>query len=102
MLGDIIGELIAEFISEVIWNLIIKPIGLVLFCIFSAIFKGIFRFFKFIYQRIAAAAVIVTSPIRRLFKREKKDSIMEEPEAISEMSSATVDDTRFSARYYDR
>ena len=102
MLGDIIGELIAEFISEIIWNLIIKPIGLVLFCFFSAIFKGIFRFFKFIYQRISAAAAFVTSPIRRLFKREKKSDIMEGPETISELASATVDDTRFSARYNDR
>ena len=101
MLGDIISELISEFISEIIWNLIIKPIGLVLFCILSAIFKGIFRFFKFIYQRISAAAAFVTSPIRRLFKREKKDSIMEEPEAISQLSSATVDDTKFPTRHYD-
>ena len=102
MLGDIIGELIAEFISEVIWNLIIKPVGLVLFCIFSAIFKGIFRFFKFIYQRIAAAAAFVTSPIRRLFKHEKKDRITEEPETISEMSSATVDDTKISVKFNDQ
>ena len=99
MLGDIIGELIAKFISKIIWNLIIKPIGLVLFYIFAAIFNGIYRFFKFIFQCIAAAAAFVTSPVRRLFKREKKDKIMEEPETISELSSATVDDTRFSAKY---
>ncbi|MBR4627865.1 MAG: hypothetical protein IKO47_09240 [Ruminococcus sp.] len=99
MLGDILSELIAEFISEVIWNLIIKPIGLVLFYIFATIFQGIYRFFKFIYQRIAAAAAFVTSPIRRLFNHEKNNDIMEEPEAISELSSATVDDTKISVKY---
>ena len=98
MLGDILAEIIGEIIGEVIYNLILKPIGLLLFCIF----KAIFNFGKWSWQHIAAAAAFVTSPIRRLFKREKKIDIMEGPETISELASATVDDTRFSARYNDR
>ena len=76
MLGDILAEIIGKIIGEVIYNLILKPIGLLLFCIF----KAIFNFGKWSWEHIVAAAVLVTG----LFK--KKDCI---------------DDTEMSYGYYE-
>ena len=93
MLGDFFTALALDLIGELIFYLIIIPAGILLLYILATIFS----FFKWIYLRIKAGA----SATIRFYKGEKKDRIMEEPETISEMSSATVDDTKSYARYND-
>ena len=80
MLDELLGAIFEVIIEDLIWNLILKPIGLLIFCIFKAIFIGIFNFGKWSWQHIAAAAALVTG----LFK--KKDCI---------------DDTEMSYGYYE-
>lgn len=80
-------------IGELIFYLIIIPAGILLLYILVTIFC----FFKWIYTRIKAGIAATI----RFFKGEKKGMITEEPETISEMASATVDDMAFYKKRND-
>ncbi len=93
MLGDILVELFWSFIGEPIGELII---GLILLVVY-----GISKSIKWIGHKIAAATRFASVSIISLFKNDKTDKIMEEPNVVSELSSDSIDDMAVSGKYND-